>query len=142
MTAHLHREREQRQSKQHEAALGRTSTKSAKSRPGRTSPERSPTKWHTSNHRGNTTVAQNEHKALLGRTSTRSDKRVILGRTFTRIHNPTTKQHRPSERTLQQAELQKQCKQVLGEPPPEPPRHRSGKTRQNAPAKPTAHLRL
>ncbi|MQL69696.1 hypothetical protein Taro_002004 [Colocasia esculenta] len=47
----------------------------AKSRPGRTSPERSPTKRHTSNHRGNTTVARNEHKALLGRTSTRSEKR-------------------------------------------------------------------
>ncbi|MQM10357.1 hypothetical protein Taro_043250 [Colocasia esculenta] len=39
-------EREKRQPKQHRAALGRTSTKSAKSRPGRTSPERSPTKRH------------------------------------------------------------------------------------------------
>ncbi|MQL89484.1 hypothetical protein Taro_022054, partial [Colocasia esculenta] len=67
----LHREREQRQSKQHEADLVRTSTKGAKSRPGRTSPEHSPTKWKTSNHRGNTTNDRNEHGAVLRETLTR-----------------------------------------------------------------------
>ncbi|MQL73514.1 hypothetical protein Taro_005851 [Colocasia esculenta] len=67
-------QREQRQPKQHEAALGRTSTKSAKSHPGRTSPERSPTKRHTSNHRGNTTYGnnRNEHGTALGETLTRT----------------------------------------------------------------------
>ncbi|MQL74586.1 hypothetical protein Taro_006950 [Colocasia esculenta] len=49
--------------------------------------------------------------------------------------NARSKQYGPPERTLQPTERQKQCKPVLGEPPPEPPRHRSGKTRQNAPAK-------
>ncbi|MQL68728.1 hypothetical protein Taro_001014, partial [Colocasia esculenta] len=115
------REREQRQPKQHEAALRRTSTKSAKSRPGRTSPDRSPTKRHTSNHKGNTTVAQNKHKALLGRTSARSDKGRFWEEPSPECTTQMTKQYRPSERTLQQAELQKQHKSVLGEPPPEPP---------------------
>ncbi|MQL68323.1 hypothetical protein Taro_000655 [Colocasia esculenta] len=73
MVAHLYTQRESGENQNH-TTLGRTSTKSAQSRPGRTSPERSPTKRHTSNHRGNTTVARNEHRALLGRTSARSDK--------------------------------------------------------------------
>ncbi|MQM18466.1 hypothetical protein Taro_051457 [Colocasia esculenta] len=64
-------------------------------------------------------------------------QRAILGRTFIRMHNPNDQQHETSERILQPTELQKQHKPVLGEPPPEPPRHHSGKTLQNAPAKPT-----
>ncbi|MQM09798.1 hypothetical protein Taro_042679 [Colocasia esculenta] len=121
---------------------GEPPPKRAKSRPGRTSPERSPNKRHTSDHRGNTTVARNEHRALLGRTSTRSDKGRSWEEPSPECTTQTTKQHKPSEKTLQQAELHKQRKQVLGELPPEPPRHHSRKTRQNALAKPTAHLRL
>ncbi|MQM19362.1 hypothetical protein Taro_052364, partial [Colocasia esculenta] len=132
------RERESESSdnqNKHRAALGRTSTKSAKSRPGRTSPECSPTKRHTLNHRGNTTVAQNEHRALLGRTSARSDKREILGRTFTRMHNPndqttrTIRENTAASRTIEATQA------GPGRTSTRPPRHRFGKTHQNTPAK-------
>ncbi|MQL77549.1 hypothetical protein Taro_009970, partial [Colocasia esculenta] len=80
---------------------GEPPPKSTKSRPGRTSPERGPTKRHTLNHRGNTTVARNKHEALLGRTSTRSDKGRSWEEPSPECTTQTTKQHGPLERTLQ-----------------------------------------
>ncbi|MQL82402.1 hypothetical protein Taro_014878 [Colocasia esculenta] len=77
---------------------GEPPPKSAKSRPRRTSPERGPTKLHTSNHRGNTTVARNKHEAILGRTSTRSDKGRSWEEPSPECTTQTTKQHRPLER--------------------------------------------
>ncbi|MQL69256.1 hypothetical protein Taro_001546 [Colocasia esculenta] len=62
--------------------------------------------------------------------------RAVLGEPHQNVAQPngtlrTTmaqNEHRPSERTLQQAELQKQHKPILGEPPPEPPGTVPGKT--------------
>ncbi|MQM01721.1 hypothetical protein Taro_034483, partial [Colocasia esculenta] len=70
-----------------------------------------------------------------GKNLCQNQQSAILGRTFTRTHKSKQPNNMDHQReTLQQAKLQKQRKQVLGEPPPEPPRHRSGKpTRTHRP---------
>ncbi|MQL80617.1 hypothetical protein Taro_013055 [Colocasia esculenta] len=104
MTAHPYGEREiSDDQNKHKTALGRTSLKSTKSHPGRTSLERIPTKRHTSNHRGNTTVARKEHRTLLGRTSARSDK----GRSWEEP-SPVCATQRPSNTDHQREHCSKQ----------------------------------
>ncbi|MQM09465.1 hypothetical protein Taro_042338, partial [Colocasia esculenta] len=102
-----------------------TSTKSVKSRPGRTSPERGLTKRHTSNHRGNTTHDKNERRAILRETLTRT------------ITNGSGKPHQntwqPSDAPQPRGQCnsnQKRAQQSSGETslPPEPAEKDSGST--------------
>ncbi|MQM14373.1 hypothetical protein Taro_047303, partial [Colocasia esculenta] len=119
------REREQRQSKQHEAALGRTSTKGAKSRPGRTSPERTPTKRHTLNYRGNTTHDRNKHEAILRETLTRT-----ITNSSGKPHQNTGQPSNAPQPRGQCNSNQKRAQHSSGETslPPEPTKKNSGST--------------
>ncbi|MQL98066.1 hypothetical protein Taro_030770 [Colocasia esculenta] len=82
----------------HKAALGRTSTKSTKSRSGRTLPERSPTN-DTLQTIGQHNGSPKQTPSTSGKNLPQKRQRVILGRTFTR----TNKTKRPNN-TNQQRE--------------------------------------
>ncbi|MQL72994.1 hypothetical protein Taro_005350 [Colocasia esculenta] len=90
-------------------SLGRTSTKSAKRHPWRTSPERSPTKRHTSNHRGNTTNCRS-NTSRSWETLHQNHHGTVLGKP-TRTHQP--KQQHTSDLEVAQQQ-QKRARNSLG----------------------------
>ncbi|MQM06170.1 hypothetical protein Taro_038991, partial [Colocasia esculenta] len=103
------RESSDNQSK-HKAALGRTSAKKSREPSWenltRTQPNRTTHFKPQGQHNGGPKQTQ----STPGKNLRQKQQRAILGRTFTRMHNPTTKQHGPSEKILQPTELQKQHK--------------------------------